>query len=80
MDDRILIDWTQPIETLDGQPCEVVETDAADNEFPARVRFPDMPKGCAFWLSPFGEWKGFRDTYAVRNVAARQTTDREDGK
>lgn len=73
-----LIDWTQPIETLAGEPCEVVEIDD-DPEFPARVRFPS---GGKFWLSPFGHWTGASHIYAVRNIAdpARQTTDREDGK
>lgn len=56
------IDWTKSIETLDGQPCKVVEIDRDDPDMPARVLFPD---GEDWWLKADGTWKGM----AIRNVA-----------
>lgn len=56
------IDWTKPIEDMDGMPCLVDVFGDPYAKYPARVKFPNGP---AIWLDAYGRW----ENYQVRNVA-----------
>ena len=61
------IDYEQPIETTEGEPCTVVELDPRDKNFPAQVK---LPSGSKFWFRSDGTGR-FKDTPRIRNTVAK---------